>query len=330
MKIIKFLFFIIIMITVLFYCCYENPYLDLSGKDLISALDLTLYWTLDPGLQIAVTTGTQAPPSGETDSYNLSLQNLMNANSSNFEAGNVGSWSSANTPGIFTVQNIAGEMTGSWFLELRLVDNQYVYYNFTADLSNDYIFKFNYKCVENQSSIILSAGIAGTSPYDVVTLTEDTVLNETGIQRFNIPCNINTNYQVRFGLRDTLSSLSHNYIDEIALFPGSSDHSINKDLNISGSSEPQIVDGTGKTFYEGIYKMTLYAMSDTSARITLRLGSTYKEVALTSSWKSINLEAEIYIEQGYLKLGISPTYNNINQKFPGAVYITKPKLYFLP
>ncbi len=328
MKIMKFLLFIFIFIFS-FNCIYENPFAEMADSDLISALDLSADWTLDPGLQIVVTTGTQTPPSGEADSYSLSLQNLINANSSDFEAGTLGSWVSANSPGVFTAVNLPGEMTGSWFMELRLVDNQYVYYNFTADLSNDYLFKFNYKCVEDQSSIILSAGIAGTSPYDTVTLSVDTILGESGIQRFNIPCSISTNYQVRFGLRDTLSSLSHNYIDEIALFPVSNDHSINKDLNLSDSGAPHINDGTGKTFYEGIYKMTLYAMSDTSSKITLRLGTTYKEFTLTSSWKQIKIEADILIDQEYLKMGICPTYNNINQRFPGAVYITKPKLYFL-
>jgi hypothetical protein len=329
---------------ILFSCTFKNPYDATESKDLISRLNLTTDWAWDIGISTP-SLSTVTAPSGESETYLISMPNLISNSDFSISTDPITDWyysggTDAAVASKFEVRNDGKMYDNYLYIKLNTNPAEYVYTSFSSTSAYSYTFRFDYK-YENSATLIVSMGDTTDDSKDKISLSNDGQINT---YCDNIACyRTNTANKIRFG--STVSSsdpIIEVNIDNVALFPSSS-HSISKSININGSDKPVINDGTGETFYEGIYKLQLFARvpgaSDPEPEnnpdanlniITLTLGSRTKEFQLTSGWKEITLEAQILNDQGYLIISISPTVLTELKKFPGNVYITKPKLYFLP
>jgi len=334
-----------IIITILFSCNYTDSAI-VSGKDMITNLNLTTDWTAEKGILIA--TSAVTPPSGEAMAYKLSLPNLVS--NGDFESDANGtttpaSWTKV-APNQCVVQNTpANQITGSQYLYVKLLEssNQYIYSAFASEASVNYTFKFNYRFMFDV--IRVSMGPAGSDArYDIWNASLYDHSNPVTAS-FDFPCSVtDPAYQIRFG---SVTAYNNAYIteinvDHVALFPNSN-HNINKSINISGSGQPVISDGTGETFLEGVYEFKLYARVPVSGdpapdlndpgvpnNACLIIGSKYKDFTLTTYWQEISIQAQVLKSAGYLVLKILPVPFNQSNRYPENIYITKPKLIYLP
>lgn len=332
--------FICIIFIIFLSCVYENPFKKYDGKNLISKLDLTNDWIIESGVLLDAT--TEPPPSGYSTSYYFYFINLLDDKSSNFETstgGNdTGNWQPSldngtvsSKPDTLEVRsNPTLKLEGNKSLYIKLTNNpypQYVYYEFSPDLSTDYIFKFDYYN-SVATTIGLSFGLSSNNLDNQIYFisTASDVKNSFVVNFSSIEANLS---QIRFGFKENKNWESgiDIYIDRIALFK-SSNLSISKFLNIVESND-RTNDGTGEEFYEGKYRFCIYAKKDTSSFLTLRIGTAIKTFTLTDKWIKYSLESQILRTEGFIKLEIMPTSINNFYRFPGGIFITKPELYLI-
>lgn len=328
----KVLTIFIIFFILIINCQYEDSFSSMLGKDLIKRLDLSSDWDRAQGIILDVT--SEVPPSTGSVVYYLSVPNLVSYDT--FEDSTTGSdfgswWVPTNVPAIYTV--ITGtEMYGNKYLHLSLDRSsvaQYFYHVFTSDATNDYVFTFDYYHISDKSGNIQLS--FGENTDDDIKASIELVSDIKTKARFDISTfKASANFQIRFGyaINGPDSESYEIYIDNVALFL-KSNHSISKQLYIVDSDEIKIDDGTGESFYEGIYKLEIYAKKGTSEKLTLKLGGEYKTFTLTDTWKKYSLETQILKEHGYLIIEIMPTSFSEVQRFPGGIYITRPGLYFM-
>lgn len=334
----KVLFFLFTILVILLSCEYKSPYSENKDRDLITNLDLLNDWNISKGIALDVT--QDSPYAGETGYY-FDFLNLI-TKYSNFEEDSSNDlenyWhpSPDNSPisvrpDSFEIVNDGEDTSMGRVLHIKLQKNpepQYVAYRFNALKDYNYLFKFDFRASGDRYQ--LSYGDVGDLSDDLKTDVQlpDAYVWQTIL--FDIVSMSDSFSEIRFGFKDPSNDAKvlDFYVDNLALFIVSNIN-IMKEINISGSTE-QTDDKTGETFYEGIYRLTLYAKSGTSDTITLNLGTRFKEITLSSSWQEISLEAQILKEQKFLSISIMPSVIDETKRFPGGIYITKPKLYFLP
>jgi len=329
-----------------FGCEYKSPFSDTTDKDLISSLDLSADWVKEKGVGVDLTTDANSTLGEQI--YSLYFINLI-SKYSNFEEENttdIGNYWKTSTdnftdpvspsqkPDIFIVENNTGVMAGNKYLHIKLQKNpypQYVYYEFTPEATTTYIFKFDFKNLGTGALIQNSFGRSDVSADELIQelQPEGSSTNITNIL-FPVTPFQNVPYQVRFGYKNpySLAKVLEIYIDNVGLF-AASNITLTKNINIVGSNDTTN-DKTGNLFNEGVYKLKIFAKKGTTDKITLRLGTRYQEYQLTTNYQEITLEAQILKEHRFLTIQILPTVVEETKRFPGGIYITKPKLYFLP
>lgn len=331
-------FYLVLLVVILFFlsCEYKSPFNEIKGRDLISGLDLSTDWERDYGLSLDVT--SDSPPNGESPVYYLNFLNII-AKYSSFEESDLSDLTNywhpsldnsplSRPPEIFEVVKQPGVMKGDGYLHIKLQKNpepQYVAYRFNALKDKNYLFKFDFK--------IFSGDMYQLSFGDYNNTEDELKVEEQfteGVVMFDITSFRDSLSEVRFGYKNIYSEAKvlDFFVDNIALFVVGNVN-IRKIISIVGSVEATD-DNTGEKFYEGVYRLTLFAKKGTSSKLTLRLGTRYKEFDLTSHWSEIKLEAQILKEQNFLHISIMPTVTDEIRRFPGGIYITKPKLFFLP
>ena len=329
------LIWIILSLVFLFCCEYNSPFKQYIDRDLISSLDLSDDWIKEDGIILEQTTDITSP---EDIVYYLQFENLIKKYSSfeesdttdltNFWTPSTDNIPYSNKPDIFEIVKKPDVKTGNGFLHIKLQKNpypQYVSYRFNTTKDKNYLFRFNYKIISGDGYQLSFGEYDSTN--DVVKYEEQ--INE-GLVMIDINSFEDSVSEIRFGYKDVYSNAKalEFYVDDIVLFIVSNAN-LSIDLCIVYSDE-QTDDKTGEEFYEGVYQLKLFARADSSDKITLRLGNRFKEFDLTSGWTQIILESQILKEQGLFTLSIMPTVIDEVRKYPGGVYITKPKLYFLP
>ncbi len=324
------------MASAIFISCeYKSPFEDYKERDLIEKLDLSADWIKDFGVTLEPTSD-----SSYSDAYYLNFVNLI-SKYSNFEEENISdltdywipspdSTPESKKPEIFEIVKASDVMSGNAFLHVKLQKNpepQYVSYRFNTVKGKNYLFKFDYKCISGDGY-----QLSFSDDYDISS-DNFKFFQQTNQGLVMIDINAledSSKAEIRFGYKNLYSDAKalDFYIDNAALFPVSN-VSISKELCIVDSEE-RTDDKTCEKFYEGVYKLSLNVKGSSSKIVSLRLGTRFKEYDISDSWSEITLEAQILKSHKYLSISIMPTVIDESRRFPGGIYITKPKLYFYP
>lgn len=316
-----------VLILLLTITCESPGFSEYDNVNLIARIDPLTDMTTDDG--ILLTASTEPPPEPGLSTYYLNLENLV-AYSTFEETTGTNNWtgSAAPPPSLFAVET-GTDMSGDNYLHLDLRrDNgpEYVYHTFNGIAGNNYVFRFDYKHITGGNLQISQ----GTTADDFMIELPSTIdLIDTVLIDFSIFAT-NAAHRIRFGYTQTIPEATNFnvYIDNICLFINN-DHRMSISLPIdSDAYDPE--SGDNDTIYEGIYRLQFYAKAHTSDRITLLLGQRYKTFILNTSWQQLTLEAQILAVHKTLDIALIPTDIENDKKFAGGIYISSPKLYFLP
>lgn len=305
--------FYLVLVLFLASCVYDDPFEEYATKNLSEDTLLTSWDSTD---DLVLQTSAETPPDGEDTVYMLGFPNLINGGT--FEGGTTG-FQQSFTASAATI-NSDSQMSGTNYLELTLSrdSGNDIYYH-TFDVTSDnrnFKFKFDYQHVAYEN-IQISYG----ESTDDIFWEIKSVLNNSGtvIKTFSVDANTitpPTDKEIRFGLRadNSLEKSFHVYLDNIALYEDNG-HRISTTKSISET---------------GVYKLVTYAKAISSDKITLELGGETKTWDLTSSWQEVQVQANGFVSDGSISMAIIPTGSTLEDEFPGYIYLTEPKLYFLP